>query len=140
MRRIVGLTQWIIYLAVNKEITGSQMAEIMEKRTGGKWRPSYGHLYPTLKKLEAEGYLIYNKKGNEKYYKATKKGIALLDRMGAFDNQSTVKIGENLIENIETFVKYAEYIKRNVNLIIKDKSANSKVKKAIDLLDKLEFD
>ena len=140
MRRIVGLNQWIIYLAINKGITGTQMAEIMERRTGGEWRPSYGHLYPTLKKLQSEGYLTYSKVDNQKYYKSTKKGLALLNRMGAFDSQAVVKISGDVNANIEIFRKYAEYIKTNINRIKNDSSAKSKLKRALDLLDKLDID
>ena len=138
MRRIVGLNQWIVYLSADTEITGEQMADTMEKRTGGEWRPSYGHLYPTIKRLQSEGYLSCKKRGHKKYYTATKKGMEFLDRLGALEPQHVFKVSKDLDNNILALEKYVKYVKDNIDIIKDNLPARASLKKILKDMEKIK--
>ena len=70
----------ILYHASKEPIYG---AEILEELGRHGYRLSPGTLYPTLHRLESEGYLSVQKKVVEgkvrKYYSITGQGLAILD-------------------------------------------------------------
>jgi len=45
----------ILALLDDKPMHGYEMIQELEERTGGRWRPSAGSIYPTLQLLEDEG-------------------------------------------------------------------------------------
>jgi DNA-binding PadR family transcriptional regulator len=45
----------ILALLGEKPMHGYEMIQELEERTGGRWRPSAGSIYPTLQLLEDEG-------------------------------------------------------------------------------------
>ena len=69
----------ILYHAANEPIYG---VEILQELTRHGYRLSPGTLYPTLHRLEKEGYLSMEKEVVDgkvrKYYSATKEGLAVL--------------------------------------------------------------
>ena len=69
----------ILYHAANEPIYG---AEILQELTRHGYRLSPGTLYPTLHRLERQGYLSMEKQVVDgklrKYYSATKEGLAVL--------------------------------------------------------------
>ena len=66
-------------LASRSPLTGSQIAEEIERMTWGFWRPSPGSIYPALAQLEAEGLIRVAKvEGPKKYYELTEEGRRLL--------------------------------------------------------------
>ena len=69
----------ILYHAANEPIYG---VEILQELTRHGYRLSPGTLYPTLHRLEKEGYLSMEKEVVDgkvrKYYSITKEGLAVL--------------------------------------------------------------
>ncbi len=70
-----GLKFAILNVLKDKQMTGSQIIDEIEKLTLGMWRPSPGSIYPALDQLEQEGYLKISRiDGWKKYYELTEKG------------------------------------------------------------------
>jgi DNA-binding PadR family transcriptional regulator len=53
---------------------GYQVMQVLEARTGGRWRPSAGTIYPTLQQLEDEGLLRADDVDGRKVYSLTDAG------------------------------------------------------------------
>ncbi|MEZ0320115.1 MAG: PadR family transcriptional regulator [Pyrobaculum sp.] len=92
-----GLRHIILYiLASRSPLTGSQIAEEIERMTWGFWRPSPGSIYPALAQLEAEGLIrVAKTDGPKKYYELTEGGRRLLG-IGADYIKEAVLVFENL--------------------------------------------
>ena len=65
-------------LCNHREMYGKEISGEIESAFGSKWKPSHGTLYPLLKTLETEGYLIGEwedeDKKTKKSYRITKQG------------------------------------------------------------------
>jgi DNA-binding PadR family transcriptional regulator len=55
---------------------GYQVMQVLEARTGGRWRPSAGTIYPTLQQLEDEGLVRTDEVDGRKIYTLTDAGRA----------------------------------------------------------------
>ncbi len=75
-----GLLKFLILRSLeDKDLSGSQLMQIFEKSTHGKWRPSPGSIYPILKSLEEEGIITTVRiEGRSKVYSLTDKGRQIL--------------------------------------------------------------
>ena len=67
---------YILSLLSERPMTGKEIMEETEKRSGGAWKPSPGLVYPLLGKLLAEG-LIEEVEGG---YRTTEKGRKELEK------------------------------------------------------------
>ncbi|WP_240675291.1 PadR family transcriptional regulator [Cellulomonas endophytica] len=59
---------------------GYQLMEAIADRSGGRWRPSPGAVYPTLSQLEDEGVLTLTAEGGRRLAALTEAGRALVER------------------------------------------------------------
>ena len=65
----------IARLLTKRELTGTQIMEILEERSQGKWRPSPGSIYPLLSSLEEHGLIkTVRTDGRSKIYTLSEKG------------------------------------------------------------------
>jgi DNA-binding PadR family transcriptional regulator len=66
----------LLILAVLRDqpMHGYQVIQELEARTGGRWRPSAGSIYPTLQQLEDEGLLSAKEVDGRKTYALTTYG------------------------------------------------------------------
>ena len=65
----------IARLLTKRELTGTQIMEILEERSQGKWRPSPGSIYPLLSSLEENGLIkTVRTDGRSKIYTLSEKG------------------------------------------------------------------
>jgi DNA-binding PadR family transcriptional regulator len=65
----------IVRLLAKREHTGTQIMEILEERSQGKWRPSPGSIYPLLSSLEEDGLIkTVRTEGRSKIYTLSEKG------------------------------------------------------------------
>jgi len=65
----------IVRLLRNRELTGTQIMEVLEERSKGKWRPSPGSIYPLLSSLEDDEIIKTVKtEGRSKTYTLSKIG------------------------------------------------------------------
>jgi DNA-binding PadR family transcriptional regulator len=58
---------------------GYQLMQTIEERSGGRWRPSPGSVYPTLSQLEDEGLIRGVERDGAKLFEITDRGRERLD-------------------------------------------------------------
>ncbi|WP_454049517.1 PadR family transcriptional regulator [Cellulomonas sp. Marseille-Q8402] len=73
----------ILLLLVEQPMHGYQLMEAIAERSGGRWRPSPGAVYPTLNLLEDEGVLTLTASAGRKLATLTEEGRALVERESA---------------------------------------------------------
>src|SRR5215203_2414019 len=64
----------ILALLDDRPMHGYEMITELEERTGGRWRPSAGSIYPTLQLLEDEGLVSPEEVEGRKVYSLTDSG------------------------------------------------------------------
>jgi DNA-binding PadR family transcriptional regulator len=64
----------ILALLDDRPMHGYEMITELEERTGGRWRPSAGSIYPTLQLLEDEGLVTAEEVEGRKVYSLTEAG------------------------------------------------------------------
>ncbi len=63
-------------LLADEPRNGYQLMQAIEERTGGRWRPSPGSVYPTLAQLEDEGLIRATERDTNKLFELTEAGRA----------------------------------------------------------------
>ena len=72
----------IITMARDGPIYGNQVANLINEKTNGAWKPSAGSIYPALNRLTRRGLIErYDEKGKA-MYKLTEKGSSLVKKIG----------------------------------------------------------
>ena len=74
MRRGVRLA--VLATLVERPMHGYQVIQELEARSGGRWRPSAGSIYPTLQQLEDEGLVRAADQDGRRVYTLTDAGKA----------------------------------------------------------------
>jgi DNA-binding PadR family transcriptional regulator len=64
----------ILALLDDRPMHGYEMIQELEERTGGRWTPSAGSIYPTLQLLEDEGLVTAEEVEGRKVYSLTETG------------------------------------------------------------------
>lgn len=64
----------IVRLLAEEPRNGYQLMQVIEERSGGRWRPSPGSVYPTLAQLEDEGLIAVTEHEGTKLYELTPAG------------------------------------------------------------------
>ena len=64
----------VLALLDDRPMHGYEMITELEERTGGRWRPSAGSIYPTLQLLEDEGLVTAEEVEGRKVYSLTDEG------------------------------------------------------------------
>ena len=64
----------VLALLDDRAMHGYEMITELEERTGGRWRPSAGSIYPTLQLLEDEGLVTAEEVDGRKVYSLTQAG------------------------------------------------------------------
>ncbi len=64
----------ILALLDDRPMHGYEMIQELEERTGGRWRPSAGSIYPTLQLLEDEGLVTAEEVDGRKVFSLTDSG------------------------------------------------------------------
>jgi DNA-binding PadR family transcriptional regulator len=64
----------VLALLDDRPMHGYEMIQELEERTGGRWRPSAGSIYPTLQLLEDEGLVSAEEVEGRKVYSLTEAG------------------------------------------------------------------
>ena len=86
---------YILHLLMEKSYYGNRIKDEISRRLNNKWTPSPGMIYPLLRELEEEGYIVGSwdepHKRSIRRYKITDQGIkhySLIHRQSkeAFDN------------------------------------------------------
>jgi DNA-binding PadR family transcriptional regulator len=69
----------ILAVLHDQPMHGYQVMQELEQRTGGRWRPSAGTIYPTLQQLEDEGLVRIEDAEGRKVYRLTDEGRAVAE-------------------------------------------------------------
>ena len=72
----------LLMLLVEEPRNGYQLMQAIEERSGGRWRPSPGSVYPTLAQLEDEGLIRASERDGTKLFELTDAGRAHLEERG----------------------------------------------------------
>ncbi|MCY3414541.1 MAG: helix-turn-helix transcriptional regulator [Candidatus Heimdallarchaeota archaeon] len=64
-------------------LTGNEIREKIESKTGGKWKPSPGSVYPILSEMERDGIINEKETGNQKNkeYHLTEFGLHIFEKL-----------------------------------------------------------
>jgi DNA-binding PadR family transcriptional regulator len=74
-RKRRGDVRAALLLALSEEPrNGYQLMQLIEERSGGRWRPSPGSVYPALAQLEDEGLIRSVERDGQKLYELTDAG------------------------------------------------------------------
>lgn len=80
----------ILQLVKERSVSGSEIIEVIEKQTGGRWKPSPGSVYPLLSWLQENNLIkeIRRQKGDyRKRYKLTEEGEKFLAQQSKFSEE-----------------------------------------------------
>ena len=69
----------LLMLLAEEPRNGYQMMQAIEERSGGRWRPSPGSVYPALAQLEDEGLIRSTERDGTKLFEITDAGRRHLD-------------------------------------------------------------
>ena len=94
-----GLLRFLVLnMLIKKPMSGSEIVEVIEKETGGRWIPSPGSIYPLLSRLHKTGYTTESpdEETGMKRYNLTDKGKLFCQKQIAF--------GQKLLDKLEFIV------------------------------------
>jgi DNA-binding PadR family transcriptional regulator len=72
----------LLLLLAEEPRNGYQLMQAIDERSGGRWRPSPGSVYPALSQLEDEGLIRAIERDATKLYEITDEGRTHLERHG----------------------------------------------------------
>jgi DNA-binding PadR family transcriptional regulator len=75
-RRRGEIRSALLILLADEPRNGYQLMQAIEERSGGRWRPSPGSVYPTLAQLEDEGLIRAIERDTNKLFELTDAGRA----------------------------------------------------------------
>ncbi|HUL62621.1 MAG TPA: PadR family transcriptional regulator [Methanocella sp.] len=83
-----GFLKAILLVIIHeKPIHGYDIIQLMKERSGGRWTPSPGSVYPALEHLEAKGYIVSEEVDRKKVYTITPKGEQAIGKMNEMRNE-----------------------------------------------------
>ena len=91
---------------------GYELIQALEEKSGGRWRPSPGSVYPTLQQLEDEGLVRSEEKDGKRVYEITEDGTAEAERRITEGGTPWEDDGPDFRDNVKAlFVAYTQVIK-----------------------------
>jgi DNA-binding PadR family transcriptional regulator len=72
----------IISLLNERPMHGYELMTVLEERSGGRWKPSPGSIYPALGKLEERGLVTSSEQDGKRLYELTEEGHAVATEIG----------------------------------------------------------
>jgi len=100
MKRTAGVPRGLLRFLVlkflaEKPMSGAEIVEVIERETGGKWKPSPGSIYPLLAWLQDKGYTNESSRveSGMKRYILTEEGKKFFEEH--------VKFGQKFLEKME---------------------------------------
>jgi DNA-binding PadR family transcriptional regulator len=70
----------LLLLLAEEPRNGYQLMQAIEERSGGRWRPSPGSVYPALAQLEDEGFIRATERDGSKLFEITEAGREHLEQ------------------------------------------------------------
>ena len=81
-RRRGDVRMALLRLLADEPRNGYQLMQAIEERSGGRWRPSPGSVYPALSQLEDEGLIHATERDGAKLFEITDAGRERLEQSG----------------------------------------------------------
>lgn len=77
-----GFLKMILLKTINEKPThGYEIISLIKEKSGGRWTPSPGSVYPALEYLESKGYITSREIERKKVYSITPKGDQMIGQM-----------------------------------------------------------
>ncbi len=137
----IGQKGWllILFALYDKEMTGSEIMQLVEKESNGMTRLSPSLVYPYLRELKLSGFLESIEKDNKIYYKLSEKGKAIIEQAGYFFPGWRIRWDLYLKQNspesvIETLEDSVQYLVESVDKSKIDSTQKERIKKIVDRL------
>ncbi len=77
----------LLALLAEAPMHGYEMIRTLDERSGGRWRPSPGAVYPTLSQLEDEGLIEANESDGKRVFRLTEPGREAAESLAAQDRE-----------------------------------------------------
>jgi DNA-binding PadR family transcriptional regulator len=71
----------ILALLAERPMHGYELITLLEERSGGRWKPSPGAIYPALGKLEHRGLVTSTKDDDKRRYELTEEGRTVAEQI-----------------------------------------------------------
>jgi DNA-binding PadR family transcriptional regulator len=94
-----GLLRFLVLsMLAKKPMAGVEIVEVIERETGGKWKPSSGSIYPLLAWLHDKGYTteLPSEETGIKRYALTAKGKAFFEKQ--------IHFGQKMLDKLELVI------------------------------------
>lgn len=77
-----GFLKMILMKIIKEKPThGYEIIQMIREKSGGRWTPSPGSVYPALEYLESKGYIASEEIERKKVYSITPKGEQMIEHM-----------------------------------------------------------
>ncbi len=115
--KVGTVSLWLLLLLSERPMYGYEMIKELEKRFSGFWRPKTGTIYPSLEKLEQDGFVtsrveFKDKLPGRKHYALTDRGNKELRRSMVHWTKMT-EVLENYREMHESIVRHRLDVNKN---------------------------
>jgi len=77
----------LLALLVDEPMHGYEMIRQLDEKSGGRWKPSPGAVYPTLAQLTDEGLVTAEEAGGKRVFSLTDEGRTLVETLSANDRE-----------------------------------------------------
>ena len=95
------LKMWMLKIISEKDVSGYEIMKKVDELTGKK--PSTGSVYPLLKSMQNEGWIIGKKQGLKTVYKITDSGKKVLEAHGTLKEDYAQRISRSFYLAQDTF-------------------------------------
>ena len=119
--KVGTVSLWLLLLLSERPMYGYEMIKELEKRFSGFWRPKTGTVYPSLEKLEQDGFVTSRVEFNDKL--PGRKHYALTDS-GNKELRHSMAHWTKMTEVLENYREMHESIVRHRSDVNKDELAN----------------
>lgn len=109
------LKMWMLKIISEKEICGYEIIQKVGSITGKK--PSTGSVYPLLKTMLNDGWIVGDSLGSKTVYQVTEEGRRVLERHGALKDDYARRISASYYLANETFTDLHLVLSHNEDLI-----------------------
>jgi DNA-binding PadR family transcriptional regulator len=103
--RRIFLKLLVLKIIGEKPTHGYDIIKEVERRSGGRWTPSPGSIYPALEELQSKGWITSEDGERRRLYTITPKGEAAKDRLKAKWQEQLREMAtffETIIEDSDT--------------------------------------
>jgi DNA-binding PadR family transcriptional regulator len=90
------LKMFLMKIIRDKPTHGYEIIHMIQEKTGGRWTPSPGSVYPALEYLESKGYIASQEVERKKVYTITPRGEQVIEQMK--------KKREEMLKELTTFL------------------------------------